>query len=441
MVSKVCMSLASAMIRALQPQVLNCYTALNAFRHQRKGPASSLGPSIRWAAAAIASLAIIWFFWSLQGQSPQYDSAEREVDMAQEVGYTTVTAAKSQFFANSGSLRSNSRPMSKVDHTEGVPSVELTGSLQPGSLHLKIDQSSTDDAEEVERSDRPLILYAYAESENARANLEFFLKKGLHGKADFVFIFNGEAPEAVQLIPTKRSNVRVVQRDNTCYDIGSFGKVLRSQIKVGGDGNNGKGVPLWHRYKWFITMNASIRGPFLPVWSEECWTDAFLRKVTDDTKLVGLSYHCNPSPHLQSMLLATDHIGMSILLDPALAFSVPNDDPPHGTVDDPVGYSRCYEQFDQAVHSEIGMARLIRSQGYKVDAMLTSVHILGAADYCQKAAYPTDHLWDGMYFGFNVHPYEMLFMKTNRDIDPELVKRMTEWHLRSPASSWDTCGW
>lgn len=67
------------------------------------------------------------------------------------------------------------------------------------------------------------------------------------------------------------------------------------------------------------------------------------------TKLVGLSYHCNPSPHLQSMMLATDYIGMSILLDPALAFSVPSDDPPHGTVDDPVGYSRCYEQFNQAV--------------------------------------------------------------------------------------------
>lgn len=86
------------------------------------------------------------------------------------------------------------------------------------------------------------------------------------------------------------------------------------------------------------------------------------------------------------------------------------------------------------------MARLIQSQGYKVDAMLTSVHILGAADYCEKAAYPTDHLWDGMYFGFNVHPYELIFMKANRDIDPELVKRMTEWHLKSRASSWATCG-
>lgn len=286
MLSKICMRLASAVIRALQSQLLGIYTTLNAFRHQRKGPASSLGRSTRWTAAAIACLFIVWLFWNLHGQPAHYDSTEREVDGAQEVGHTEVPATDPQLLSESGWFRSKPRPLSIDDHTKGAPSVELTTSSQPGLLHLKIDQLSTvDDAENVERSDRPLVLYAYAESENARANLEFFLKKGLHGKADFVFIFNGEAPEAVRLIPTKRTNVRIVQRDNTCYDIGSFGKVLRSQIKVGGDGKNGKGVPLWHRYKWFITMNASIRGPFLPMWSEECWTDAFLRKVTDDTKV------------------------------------------------------------------------------------------------------------------------------------------------------------
>lgn len=272
MLSGVCMRLASAVMRLLQSQLPSIHTTLNAFRHQRKGPPSPLGRSTRWTAAAISSLVIIWLFWNLYRQPAQFGSAEREVDVTQEVGHTNDPAAKSS-------------PLS-----------------EPGSLHLKIDPPSTvEDAEKVERSDRPLILYAYAESENARANLEFFLKKGLHGRADFVFIFNGEAPEAVRLIPTKRSNVRIVQRDNTCYDIGSFGKVLRSQIKVGGDGNNGKGVPLWHRYKWFITMNASIRGPFLPMWSEECWTDAFLRKVTDDTKvspggIVLIAHHATISP-------------------------------------------------------------------------------------------------------------------------------------------------
>lgn len=288
MLLKVCMRLASAVIRTVQSRVLGINMTLNAFvGRERKGSAFPLGLSTRWTAAAIASLIVIWLLLTMHGRPPQYDSAERKVDMAKEVNPAIVPISNPQFFSELESLRSKPRPPFRNDQTKDDPSVGITPSLQPGSIHLKPDTppSAIEDDKNVERSDRPLILYAYAESENARTNLEFFLKKGLHGKADFVFIFNGEAPEAVRLIPTKRSNVRIVQRDNTCYDIGSFGKVLRSQIKVGGEGDNGKGVPLWHRYKWFITMNASIRGPFLPMWSQECWTDAFLRKVTDDTKV------------------------------------------------------------------------------------------------------------------------------------------------------------
>lgn len=76
-------------------------------------------------------------------------------------------------------------------------------------------------------------------------------------------------------------------------------------------------------------------------------------------QLVGLSYHCNPAPHLQSMLLATDQIGMSILLDPALAYSVPASDPPHGTFYDPVGFSQCYSDFNKAVSHPAPTSSLI----------------------------------------------------------------------------------
>ena len=122
----------------------------------------------------------------------------------------------------------------------------------------------------INTNDRPLVLYAYSESENARENLEFFIEKGLHGRADFVFIFNG-ATTASQLVP-QSTNVRVIERDNTCYDLGAIGQVLRED-------------DLWKRYKRFITMNASIRGPFLPIYSEACWTDVFLDRITTHVKV------------------------------------------------------------------------------------------------------------------------------------------------------------
>lgn len=130
---------------------------------------------------------------------------------------------------------------------------------------------------------RPLVLYTYAESENARANLHFFIRNGLHGNADFVFIFNGET-DARDMIPDA-PNIRIVRRENKCYDIGAMGEVLKQ------DG-------LWKRYKRFITMNASIRGPFFPVHSPSCWTDKFLSRITDKVK-VG-----HPSSHTPNLILS-----------------------------------------------------------------------------------------------------------------------------------------
>ncbi len=53
---------------------------------------------------------------------------------------------------------------------------------------------------------RPLVLYAYKESDSARENLKFFLSQGLHGAADFVFILNGET-NIGDLIPEKSNSM------------------------------------------------------------------------------------------------------------------------------------------------------------------------------------------------------------------------------------------
>lgn len=43
---------------------------------------------------------------------------------------------------------------------------------------------------------------------------------------------------------------------------------------------------LWKKYKRFITLNASIRGPFFPVYaSSSCWSDVFLNRVTEKVKV------------------------------------------------------------------------------------------------------------------------------------------------------------
>ena len=130
-------------------------------------------------------------------------------------------------------------------------------------------------------SERPLILYAYSETESARINLEFFIAHGLHANADFVFILNGPT-NAPDIIP-QEPNIHYVRRPNDCYDLGAYAEVL---IKD----------DLYKGYKHFIMLNASIRGPFLPYWAEGCWSDMYLKRVTDEVKV--LPPFAVPTKHL-----------------------------------------------------------------------------------------------------------------------------------------------
>ncbi|KUI60361.1 hypothetical protein VP1G_07566 [Cytospora mali] len=279
---------------------------------------------------------------------------------------------------------------------------------------------------------RPLILYAYSDTPVARDNLRFFLRHGLHAAADFIFILNGMNNVTAQelMIPQGASNIRTVLRPNTCYDLGAYGEVLRGDLISMGLGPGR--IELYRRYKRFIMLNSSVRGPFLPHWGQgACWTELFLSKVNIDTKLVGLTANCWPHFHVQSEVWATDFVGMELLMHP----------PPPGpnsTVDsfagrdEPVGLAGCYP--------DLGATRIMFEAGWKVDLMMTAFH--GIANYT-TVCNPQEHgdlLFNGKYFGTNVHPYETVFAKSNRDIDPLLMQRLSEWQWASGWRSWDSCG-
>ena len=141
------------------------------------------------------------------------------------------------------------------------------------------------------------------------------------------------------------------------------------------------------------------------------------------------------------MILATDDIGMSILLDPAPAGSLRHGDG-FGSEDGPVGLTPCFGTPPKAMHGEIGTTELIRSQGYEADALLTSFNAAeqNLVTYCREAGSPPDVLFDGAYFGTNVHPYETVFMKANRGVSEATLRLMTELHLNQSWTSWDSCG-
>jgi hypothetical protein len=168
-------------------------------------------------------------------------------------------------------------------HTMGnkdSASLQETTSSPPDQVSTEVQQ---DNATNTTISPLPLILYAYSESETARPNLEFFIRHALNSAADFIFILNGRT-DAAAIIPSL-PNIRIVQRDNDCYDLGAYAEVLQKD-------------DLWKGYGKFIMLNASLRGPFMPYWSGDCWLDMYLRKLTEEVKVL-IPFHLLYSPTSQ----------------------------------------------------------------------------------------------------------------------------------------------
>lgn len=262
--------------------------------------------------------------------------------------------------------------------------------------------------------ERPLIVYSYFETPNARVNFIFFIRHGFHSSADFIFIIMGET-NVTYLLPLDAPNIKVIKKDNTCFDLGSIGQVLLSHDEE-----------LTKKYKKFILMNASIRGPFLPAWSNDCWSDLFLNRITDEVKLIGLTFNCIPTKHVQSMLLATDNIGINILLG---KYATSNETYAKGI-------STCFENKIDAIWTEIRLSELFEKATYKFEVMMIAAHSF--PDYYHNCSHE-DVNWKDQYYGFDIHPYETIFIKANRNINIPYLSKLTEWHNSWGYSSWKTC--
>jgi hypothetical protein len=317
----------------------------------------------------------------------------------------------------------------------------------------------------------PLILYAYSPASWALPNLQFFLKQGLHSAATFVFIINGALVPGIESSHSsstyinnteadvldvlnilgpyadKYSNVQIWKRPNTCYDLGAYAEVLKTNASA-----------LVKSHDKFVLINASLRGPFVPFWSQECWSDAYLRLINtrnainstdaDPAKLVGMTINCvDVRPrHIQSMILATDRVGIDILLGQsddnsgvALVGSNDTSIPKYSNI----GIDACPTSMDEAVNIEVSLTVLIQSHNYSVRAMM--------AEYWSKQDYEEDctngdvNAAEGAYEGGDLGVFETLFIKTRWGVEADQTERLTQWYDGAVYSgmsrgAWDKCG-
>jgi hypothetical protein len=301
---------------------------------------------------------------------------------------------------------------------------------------------------------RTLVIYSYSHSSWRQENLEFFLRHGLvthtedGGEVDYTFVFNGyESPDSfnsfgikftstfiakgsslddlletnispidrIESSETSLPRINVVFRENSGFDICSSRIVIEYGL-----------APRSGTYTHLVLMNGSVRGPFLPLYVKATWIDMFQQFLQNNVRLVGTTINCMSdfyneergftSLHVQSMVLALDAVGVRALL-PVL---------------------QCYKDYTDAInYGEIGISQMILRAGYGLTALqgswrgvsifekdLNSSVVKRRCEAVSKNA-GGDPNHPEMYMDGTVHPLEVIFIKTNRKLDPVNLWRET----------------
>ena len=255
---------------------------------------------------------------------------------------------------------------------------------------------------------KTLISYVHfdREEDGIAENVQFFIKHGVieDDQTSFAFVING-GELSVELPTTYNS--RVIYRPNTGYDFAAYNASL-SSINL-------------EEYDYFIFMNDTVRGPFLPRYipSSFTWVDLFIDKIGERVKLVGPTI-CYQSPlpfvpqaHIQSMCFGTDREGVKILLE-AGVFEAGEES----------GSLTGSDKDRYIMDHEVKASQCIMDAGYELQPFQLS--------YPTQVGHGDIHT-NHRYGGATPNPCEIMFIKTNR-ITNRVVDNYTRWLLPPPAS-------
>lgn len=254
------------------------------------------------------------------------------------------------------------------------------------------------------------VLYSYCElgkKQDLRIkNLEFFIRHGLilDGNTDYYFCINGH--KLSTKIPDHR-NIKIVYRDNKNFDFGSYSELLLSD-KFNTDD-----------YKYFFFINDSVRGPFMFDWSKKMdWRNIFIDLLDDETKMAGPTINnYNGKAHVNSECFIVDTIGLKIGLDECI-FSNKS-------------YSKIKEVCDDC---EVKYSQKILDNGYNIKCLMLAYKNIDFRNHRNDKSlnanyeYKGDPLFNNAYYGINLNPYEVIFLKINRNINELMVSNYTNWH-------------
>jgi hypothetical protein len=247
---------------------------------------------------------------------------------------------------------------------------------------------------------RTLIFYHYFEKNAAYTdNLLHFLRFGYDREADFVIVVSGSHSVAIP----KFDNLRCIEVENRNFDYGGYAAAIAA-------------TPNLDAYDAFVFVNSSMRGPYMPAYAKGPWHRYFTDQFGDDVGLVGAAINectsteaqvyrekyggSGPCVHVQSTAYAMPAATMRMLLA-------------SGFYDD----KRVLEKMEVIRDYELRLSQLVLQSGLNLKCLLPEYNLVDyrtGATCANEAARGGDPSWPFGYFGRSAHPFEIMFVKTER---------------------------
>jgi hypothetical protein len=210
------------------------------------------------------------------------------------------------------------------------------------------------------------------------------------------------------------NNMFFHKRQNFGHDFSGWSDVLFSKI------NN---KLLYEKYDYYIFLNSSCMGPFVPVYVKKKWTEIFTDEINDKVKLVGPTINLQYGlPHVQSYMMCTDKVGLRLAIK-AEIFKVEG----FANIPKKAIIYKC----------EVGLSLCVLNGGYDIKCMLKAYDHIDFHDYYKTKVLPSnlnftidsDMCSSGHYCGISFHPYEVIFFKSNRGITSDVLDVYAKIHL------------
>ena len=256
-------------------------------------------------------------------------------------------------------------------------------------------------------NERALVLYHYYEKDQSYIdNFAHFLRFGYDPNLDYLIVIAGVCSLD---LPTL-DNIQYFYSENKNFDYGGYCAAIQN-------------LDLWQRYDFYLFINSSVRGPFLPAYCSQEWAELFIEQLSDEVGIVGSVISLTPSDHSISRLYhdkygnieRNNHLLAHVQTTCyALSRKVLGQLIQLGFYDENKELNK-----DEAVRDyEMRLSQLILDMGLNLRCMLPEYN---QVDYrkAHKDVNPTsregDSGFERSYFGRSVHPYESVFIKTSRN--------------------------